>query len=358
MKKSTSLDVATLAGVSQAAVSLILNHSDKISFSDDTRERVLEAARTLNYRLPERKRKTERRAGNRLLLVLIPTLTNPFYSGLIQAIEDYADSIQYRVVVCNTFRKPNLEKYYLDTFAGKQVDGIIYTFLPSFPRLLEQINQTTPTVIIGEKGKDLSVCSIELSNFSAGAMVAEHLYQLGHRHFVFLSTPFNQLSMAREQRLEGLKKQLETHGIRNGVEVLAAEGPDEEDSQQSGLPYEYTVGRRLTAQLIRRKTQATAFIGVNDMAALGILAELSAHGKRVPEEYSVCGFDNIFSAHISTPPLSTIDHCLHARCKAAVDMIISNDQPASGAAPLISKIEYAPQLVVRGSTGRAPNACT
>lgn len=177
-----------------------------------------------------------------MLLVLTPTLTNQYYAELIQAIEDYADTLDYRVIVCNTFRKPDLEKFYLDTFVGAHVDGIIYTFLPSFPRLVEQISSSTPTVIIGEKLDDLSICSIELSNVNAGAMLAEHLYQLGHRKLVFISTPFNQLTLAREQRLEGIRKQLELHGVTDGLEVLVADRQAEADSQDDGRPTNIRLG--------------------------------------------------------------------------------------------------------------------
>ena len=355
MKKPTSQDVATLAGVSQTTVSLILNNSDKISFSNETRERVLKAAQQLNYQLAPRKKQQPHKQDNHLLLVLTPTLTNQFYSELIQAVEEYADTLQYRVIVCNTFRQPNLEKYYLDTFAASQVDGIIYTFLPSFPRLVEQINATIPVVIIGEKYDDLAICSIELSNMTAGAMLAEHLYQLGHRKLVFISTPFNQFTLAREQRLAGMRHQLESHGIKDGLEVLAAEKLAEADTQDSGIPYEYSVGRQLTAELIRKKTQATALIGVNDMTALGILGELAELGLHTPQDFSVCGFDNIFSARISSPALTTIDHHLHMRCQAAVDMIVSHRLPSAIPTPYLNKIEYTPQLIVRGTTGLVPN---
>ena len=352
MKKATSQDVAQRAGVSQATVSLILNGSDKITFSSETKERVLAAAQELQYKLPTRKKRPEKRAS-RMLLVLTPTLTNQYYAELIQTIEDYADGLDYRVIVCNTFRKPDLEKYYLDTFLGSHVDGIIYTFLPSFPRLIEQISATTPTVIIGEKQADLSICSIELSNVSAGAMLAEHLYSLGHRKLVFISTPFNQLSLARGQRLEGMRRQLESHGVKDGLDVLVADRGAERDSRDDGLPYEYSVGRQLTAELVRLETKATALIGVNDMTALGILAELAEQGYHVPRDFSVCGFDNIFSSSVTTPALTTIDHHLRTRCQSAVDMVTqrSGKGASTPQIPLVNKIEYTPQLVVRGSTG-------
>ena len=111
--------------------------------------------------------------------------------------------------------------------------------------------------------------------------------------------------------------------------------------------------RALTAELIRRRSNATALIGVNDMTALGILAELTARGIRVPSDVSVCGFDNIFSSAITTPSLTTIDHHLRTRCQAAVDMILSRTAPAAAPGPFVNKIEYTPQLIVRSSTGKA-----
>lgn len=349
-KSVTSSDVARLAGVSQTTVSLILNNSPKNTFSFETRERVLKAAQQLNYQFHARKKKAENTAASRTLLVLIPTMMNEYYSNLISMVEAYAQPMHYRVFVCNTFRKPELEKYYLDTFAGSIAGGIIYTFLPGHPHLVEQISQTIPTVIIGEKHPDMTICSIELSNMTAGAMLADHLFEQGHRKFVFISTPLNQMSLARSQRLDGIRRQLELRGVQNGLDVLTDNSGSETDQPEDGMPYEYAIGRKLTARLLQQGTDATALIGVNDMTAIGILNELTERGFRVPKDFSVCGFDNIFSSKITTPGLTTIDHHLKLRCESAVDMIISRLEPGNAKQPFVSKIEFTPQLIVRGST--------
>lgn len=356
MKKATSQDVARRAGVSQSTVSLVLNGSDKIFFSNETKERVFAAARELDYQLPKRKKRSQA-GGTQLLLVLTPTLTNPYYSELVQAVEDYADSCGYRVIVCNTFRKPDLEKYYLDTFTKGKVDGVIYTFLPSFPRIIEQLSVTVPTVIIGEKQDDLNICSIELSNVRSGAMLAEHLYQLGHRHFIFVSTPFNQFTLARQQRLEGMRGQLRGYGLTDEcLEVVVPEPSTEADSTTDAVPYEYAVGRQLTRMLVGRGGVATALIGVNDMTAIGMMDELKTQGFSIPGDFSVCGFDNVFSSRLVTPGLTSIDHHLQMRCKAAVDRVLLQRQEGDSAtsSPFVNKVEYTPRLIVRGSTGRAP----
>lgn len=355
MKKPTSNDVAKLAGVSQAAVSLILNGNEKISFSQETKERVFSAAQELGYTLPHRKKREK--STPCMLLVFTPTLTNPYYSDLVQHVEAYAEPRGYHVMVCNTFRNPDLEKYYLEHQVSGNVAGIIYSFLPSFPQLTEQISATIPSVIIGEKQENLALCSVGLNNTNAGALLAEHLYQLGHRRIAFFSTPLNRFTMARSQRLEGIRRQMETHGIEGKLEVLVAEHQEQDRSGQSDMPYEYTVGRQLTAKFLREKHKATAIIGVNDMTALGIMAELNAAGYRVPEDYSVCGFDNIFAANVPSPGLTTIEHHLRELCHAAVDMLINQDSPsriipgAESQMMLVKKIEYSPRLMTRGSTG-------
>ena len=138
MKKITSQDVALHAGVSQSAVSLILNESDKVLFNDETRARVIAAAKELGYELPKRKKRIPAsRTG--ILLLFTPTLNNPFYSELVQTVESYADACGYCVIVCNTLRKPELERYYLETILKTRIDGMIFTFLPSFPEIVESV---------------------------------------------------------------------------------------------------------------------------------------------------------------------------------------------------------------------------
>ena len=350
MKKATSQDVARLAGVSQATVSLILNNSEKITFSNETKEKVFAAAQQLQYELPRRKKQPDKKS-NRTILLLTPTLANQYYCELIQAVEDYADSLDYRVIVCNTFYKPDLEKYYLNALTGSHADGVIYTFVPSFPHLIETIAVNTPVVIIGEKDSDMAICSIELNNINAGAMLAEHLYQLGHRHMAFFSTPFHSLNPAQQQRLDGICRQLEAHGLTDALETIIEEPPAENDLSGVGRPREYYAGRRLITTFLRRTGKATALIGSNDMIALGILNELQEQGYRIPHDYSVCGFDNIFSSSVTTPALTTIDHHLYTRCRSAVDMILSqNEKRISSQPPIVNKIEYTPRLIVRAST--------
>lgn len=358
MRKVTSQDVADAVGVSQATVSLILNGSEKIKFSEETRARVFAAAKKMGYKLParkSRKRQTDAEPGKRkLLCVLTPTLSNYYYTELIQYAQVYAHTRGYHIIVCNTFREQALEKYYLDYF--RHADGFLYTFLPGYPQMVEQMAETTPVVIIGEKHDDLRLCSIALCNHTAGVRIAEYLYSLGHRRFVFVSTPLKRFSLSREQRLEGIKAVLEGYGLRDAVQVLATASSAERESPEANISYEYETGRSMTLTALREGLNgATAFIGVNDMTALGAMDALKEHGLDIPGEISVCGFDNLLASTLTTPTLTTVDHQMQKRCQAAIDMLITMCESGTAGAPPVNATEYAPRLMVRASTGPAPD---
>lgn len=352
-KKATSMDVAKLAGVSQSAVSSILNYSNRVSFSEETRARVFNAARELGYRLPTRSISGK---NANTVLVLVPTLSNQYYVELGWTLESYADSLGLKAIVCSTFRKSELEKYYLELFMGMGVAGIIYTFLPSFPQLVNDIDARLPVILIGGKEESLSICSIELSDAKSSFLLAEHLYDLGHRQFAFISTPIKHTTLARRQRLEGLQNALRSLGLpKDALQVMVVtENSAASEVDDSVQPYEYIVGQQLTHALIDQGSRATAIVAVNDMTAIGVLAALRAKGYTVPEDYSVCGFDNVFVSSITCPPITTIDHQMSMRCHAALDMVLARLKTDTAATiTMADRIEYSPKLIIRESTGKA-----
>ena len=123
-KKITSSQVAEKAGVSQATVSMILNRRSNVSFSAETVEKVECAARELGYELPKRRNRKENRK-EKLIVVLCPTLTSPYYVLLLQGIEAVANEKGYGVFICNTQRDAHLEEKYLRMIRTIHPQGII-----------------------------------------------------------------------------------------------------------------------------------------------------------------------------------------------------------------------------------------
>lgn len=357
MKRVTSIDVAKLAGVSQSAVSQILNNKSNTSFSQETINKVIEAANQLNYKL-NLTSSINKKEKEHLIAVLVPTISNPYYPLLIQAIEENAAANGYNVILFNTQRNINTEKYYLKLCANKLVDGLIYCFTPSSPQLIQSINQTLPVVIVGEKNDSLNIDTVGLNSYKSGMLMAEHLVSLGHKNIAFVSPPVNKTTYSRQKRLNGIIDKLKENNLEKNLIVKIY---DEEQETTSGGVYDLNVGFDLTNKLINEK-KVTAIIAVCDLVACGVLNALKKNRIKVPEEMSVCGFDNIFTSSIVTPNLTTIDHCIQHRSKVAVDIILEKIENADKVNfsnindyQSVYKIEYEPQLIIRESTSAVLN---
>lgn len=354
MKQVTSNDVAKLAGVSQSSVSLILNNKKNVSFSQDTISRVVEVAKQLNYK-PNLVSNITKMGKSNLIALLVPTVSNPYYPLLIQAIQENANMKGYNVILCNTHRNTDIEKYYIELFSDNHVDGLIYCFSPSFAEIIQNVAKTLPVAIIGEKDDSLNIDTVGLNSHKAGMLLAEHLINLGHKNIAFISTPIDNMTLSRKRRLNGIIDKLKEYNLDGNLMI---EIDDNEHESTSGV-YEINVGYSLATRVIQDKN-ITAIIAVNDMIACGVLNALKKNAIKVPQQISVCGFDNIFVSSIVSPSITTIDHCVEHRSKIVIDILLEkianlnkisysgeNDQQS------IYRIEYDPQLIVRESTSIA-----
>ena len=203
-KKVTSVDVAKAAGVSQAAVSMILNKKYNVSFSKETIERVEEAAKALGYQSPHRRNQKISRS-EKLIVVFCPTLTSPYYVMLIQGIESAAKSQDYGIFICNTQRDPRQEERYLQLVRTIHPQGIIYACNPSpeFQEEVQQLSWKIPLVVISNKEKTTTMNAINQDNTVVGRLMARHLLDLGHKDVAFISPPLTRRQWQRTKRVEG-----------------------------------------------------------------------------------------------------------------------------------------------------------
>jgi LacI family transcriptional regulator len=347
-KKITTTDIARMTGVSQSTVSMILNRKKNISFSEETIRRVLEAARELNYHI---KAKKPDNSGPRIIAVMAPTLANPYYPALLQTIKDEAAKAGYDLFACVVHSDEDTENI-TASLAAVPVQGIIYTFMPYKLESLVRSAEHIPVVIIGDKIDDTGIDTIGLNSVESGSMLAEYLLSLGHRNIAFISTPLGRNSLPRKRRLEGVTLALNNSGEKCNLVVRAA------DEAFSAGPLDANAEPRLGYDLAGKVLQdrkITAFIGVNDMVAFGILNALAEKKYRVPGDYSVCGFDNIFPSAFGNISLTTVEHFIDGKARDAFDILHKKiNYWLSGLAPnSVYKVEYKPQLIIRGSTGPA-----
>lgn len=353
-KKVTTKDIAKYANVSQSAVSMILNHKPDVSFSDETRQRVIKAATELGYQ--KKKSKPEpAHSLSKVIVIMCPFLSNHYYTTLVHSITERAHDYGYVTFVAPTLRNPSTEQYYLDMLSHDvEVAGIVYLYPTSFLPDVNKMSKQFPIINIGDKNDEITFDSIHVSSTKPAYLVAEHLISLGHRKITYISTPISNIERSRSKRYEGLVSAFRDYGLGEDCVTLRSLSPGEYNLLSPNL-LEYSSGFNLTKQILEEGTDSTAFVGYNDMVAFGILDALYELKYKVPNDFSVCGFDNIPMANMNRISLTTVEHSIEAKGREAVDIIArlrdskTKNQPRS----FVTKLEFEPFIVKRKSTGKA-----
>jgi DNA-binding LacI/PurR family transcriptional regulator len=320
-------DVAQLAGVSHQTVSRVLN--DHPNVRPQTREVVLAAISELGYR-PNAAARTlvTRRTHTLGVISFDTTLYGP--ASMLYGIERAAQDT-YFVSIAST---PTLDRRSVldsvERFVGQGVEGIIViTAQVSAVEALTDCPSDIPLVAVGCRAAP-PVHSVAVDNAQGAALATRYLLGLGHRTVHHLSGPRSWLDA--EARVEGWRDALREAG--------AAE-PDLVSGDWSAASG-YEMG-----QQIARDPSVTAVLCANDPMALGLVRALSEHGRRVPEDVSVVGFDDIPEAAYFLPPLTTVRQDFGELGRRALDslvrLIFDRDAPAP-ADPVV------PEFVVRSST--------
>ena len=354
-KKVTSSDVAKRAGVSQATVSMVLNKKYNVSFSKEVIQKVEAAAEELGYELPKRRtQRGERR--EKLLVVISPNLTNPYYVMLLQGIESRATEQGFGIFVCNTQRDLKLEERYLKMISTLNAQGIIYMCNPGkcFLGQLKEMSERIPVVVINNQEKHLDVDAVELDNTKLGRLMGRHLLELGHQHVAYITPPLTARQKQRFRRVEGFLDEFRKAGY--GDQVIVKEADEEFDRNVPGIDSEYRIGYDLTKELLRTEKDLTAIVGLNDMIAFGIMDALQDMKYKVPGDVSVMGCDNTLFSKVKKVSLTTIEHFVVHKGMDACDIIMkkikARSEPYAGIEPVsIYHVEYEPQIVMRGTTG-------
>lgn len=287
----TILDVAAAAEVSTATVSRVLSNPEKVT--ETTRRRVLKAVRQLGYS-PNAAAKSLRTLSTRKLLVTVPDIANPFFSLIIQGIEEAALREGYAVVLGDTHNDPAREERYGEMLLRREADGLIFLghSLSKAARALMQPRRKgrlAPIVNGCEYSPGLGVPSAHVDNSAAAREAMEHLYGLGHRHIGVITGPL--VSPLSRDRLRGVKECARKY--RRGLVVV-----DGDFSIEAGISG--------AARLLAQRPAPTAIFCFNDEMAIGVLDYAHRLGLGVPEALSIVGFDDIRFARYVRPALTTI----------------------------------------------------
>ncbi len=334
-QRPTMKDVARLAGVSVQTVSVVVN--DKAVVSPDTRDRILAAIEELGYR-PLAAARSLRTGSTRTIGLMVADITNPFFARMADAVEDHAHGAGYNVILYNTHSDPERERTYLHIAAQRWVDGMLFVTTTDTLHGLRTLQDAgIPVVAIDRIPHHYEGPSVTLDNQRTGALVAEHLLDLGHQHLAHICGPLDlRLSI---ERLDSFDAAIRARGL----EPLPHAVGDAAWSCESG----YIAMR----QLLARDPAPTAVFASNDRLAIGAMRAVVEAGLHVPGDVSIVGVDNIELAPYQTPPLTTVRQSLADVATLATKILLDLLQ---GVEPEEPHVVFEPRLMVRESTAAPP----
>ena len=323
---------------------MILSGRTDVSFSADTVRKVRETAEALGYAPTAKKRPSL--FDRKTVLIVCPNVLNPYYSTIVQAIQQAAADKDCDTLDYTTYRDAENEIRILNAVAGSDLAGVVFTMMPQSTELVERVNRLVPVVVIGDRNTSLNVDTVEMNNYSAGAIIAHYMIGLGHKHIAYISTTLNEANSARVRRLEGVRDTYRDECPEGSVIVRSREVTPKEE--RDNISIEHAVGFELTRKCLGER-RITAFVAVNDMVAYGVLDAIRAEGRRVPEDYSVCGFDNIFPSQFLPVGLTTVEHYIADKGRNAFE-ILHSKMSGESSDRNITRVEFKHHLIVRDST--------
>jgi len=326
-------EVARRANVSIATVSRVLNKSDKVL--PQTRAAVEQALRELNYHPNRVARRLRMKAGRTQLVgLIIPDFQNPFYAEIARGVEDVAYANDYALLLCNSDENPTKERFYLNVLCAEAVDGIV---LPPFDERNVEVNEVIksgiPVVCVDRSLAKVPTDLVEVDNYRGAFEAVTHLIEKGHRR-IGLIEGRPHISTNRERR----RGYLDAHAVA-GLTVQS-------DLMRAG-DLRMESGRAVTAELITLPNPPTALFVGNNLMAVGALAALRQHGRRVPQDVAVVGFDDLPWAEALDPPLTTVRQPAYDVGRQAMELLLK--RIAEPDRPLVT-VRLMPQLVVRRSS--------
>lgn len=340
----TIRDVARRAGVSLSTVSQVLNGREGYA-SAGTRDRVLEAARELNYR-PNALARGLVTSRTGTLGVIITDITRGFFTQVVGAIEQVATGQGYSVLLaCADGVQP--EQTALETFLDKRVDGIVCmssSVEASADHILHVTRLGVPLVVINRPLLSTELNQIAWDDVEIGQRATEYLIGLGHRRIAHLSgllptpIPGAPARRAAVDRVAGYCAAMEAAGLPVDESLIVKGG------------FEYHTAFAACSQLFDRPDAPTAVFAASDSMAIAIVNALHRRHLRVPDDVSVVGAnDDHFAVHVE-PQLTTVRPPIAAAGRRAAELILA---AINGSAPAEPTREVLPsELVVRGSTSR------
>jgi len=343
-KQATLSDIAESVGVTPMTVSRVVNENGYVS--DETREKVLEAAKNMNYRRNGLARNLKRQFTETVGLVL-GDISNPYSTELARAVRESLIHRGFNLFICISEHSAKEDIVAFKSLADHSVDGIIVATRSNEggdKYLRGIVENNIPVVVIGRDFQHADVDFVSPDNFRGGFEATRHLIDLGHERIAFIGA--NLKAGSSLKRLQGYVKALEHHDIEIDERLIT--GRNEDVSEVPGYSTE-EIGFEGMKRLLSLPNPPTAVFARNDFTAIGAMSAIKEAGLRIPEDIAIVGFDDISLAVRTSPPLTTVRQPMRLEGQLAAEMLLERIEGKEKLARRERILNC--ELIVRESTG-------
>lgn len=327
----TIKDIAKLAGVSVATVSRVIN--DDPGVAEKLRAKVLQVIKETNY-VPNTVGRNLRKSKSDMILVMLPTLSNPFYAKILKGIEKRASENDYGILVSVTHHESRIEKKYLKMLQMKQADGVISLFSTLKAEELNELARQYPVVQCCEYTEGAQLPYVMIDNKKAAYEATKYFIAKGHKKIGMISGSFYESSeKAREQ---GYKDALLEAGLPFDGSYIFKSNYKPEGAMDT------------CRELLALPEPPTAILTVSDTLAIGAIKYLKSVGVKVGKEIDVIGFDNASITRVYDPTISTVSQPRFDLGTVSVDLVI---EKINNLQAVNKGIILPHELILRESTG-------
>lgn len=302
-------EVARIAGVSPATVSRVMNGTAKVN--EEKRKRVEAAIEETGFR-PNELARALYKQSSKMIGAIVPDIENPFFSELAKAVEDEAYKNGYRIMLCNSGDDLEKEMANIQMFQQLQADGIIITTnCAETGRILK--NCPVPAVLEDCKLDNIGEHAfVEADNYQGGCLATQHLLECGSKKIVCMKEPTGYSS--GRKRYKGYADVCKKYGLKERIVDCC---------------YDYESGLRAAEEILKRYPEADGVIAGNDIVAMSIYKVFTRHGKKIPQEIQLVGFDDVGFGKLFIPELTTIHQPIREMGHLAAEIIIKavNKEP-------------------------------
>ena len=334
---ATISDVAKRAGVSPVTVSRVINNAANVSPA--TRESVRRAIEELGY-VPSGVAQSLRSKRTRSLALLVPDITNVFWTTVARGVEDTAQSRGYSVLLCNTDENTAKQLRYLEVVVSQRVDGVIIAPCDAEVQHLARLRQRqVPTVVIDRCIRGWEVDTVRGDSLAGARALVDHLIRLGQRRIAVISGPPG--TSTAQDRVAGY------------CLALAGAGLPLDPALVKRGEFRSTSGERLTRQLLAGEPRPTAIFAANNAIAIGVLEALKQQGLRTPHDVALVSFDDLPDISRLFPFLTVIVQPAYDIGSHAAQLLLDRLEAGVNVPP--RHVELPVRLIVRRSCGSRLN---